>query len=56
MSQQRGQLRLIVCVLVIVVLAVTAIIERPTPVEALGYLIVVAAMLAVIDRERKRTR
>jgi hypothetical protein len=52
----RGQLRLVVCVLVIVVLAVTAIIERPTPVETLGYVIVVAAMLAVIDRERKKAR
>jgi hypothetical protein len=52
----RGQLRLIVCVLVIVVLAITAIIERPTPIEALGYLIVVAVMLTVIERERKKTR
>jgi hypothetical protein len=52
----RGQLRLIVCVLVIVVLVITAIIERPTPVEALGYLIVVAVMLTIIDRERKKAR
>ena len=52
----RGQLRLIVCVLVIVVLVITAIIERPTPIVAVGYLIVVAVMLTVIDRERKKTR
>jgi hypothetical protein len=52
----RGQLRLIVCVLVIIVLVVTAIIETPTPVEALGYLLVVAAMVTVIDRDRKKTR
>jgi hypothetical protein len=52
----RGQLRLIVCVLVIVALAVASIIEPPTPVQALGYLLVVAAMVAVIDRERKKTR
>jgi hypothetical protein len=52
----RGQLRLIVCVLVIVVLVITAIVERPTPIEALGYLIVVAVLLTVIERERKKTR
>jgi hypothetical protein len=52
----RGQLRLIVCVLVIIVLVVTAIIETPTPVEALGYLLVVAAMVTVIDRDKKKTR
>jgi hypothetical protein len=52
----RSRLRLIVCILVIVVLAVTAIIEPPTSVEALGYLIVVAAMVAVIAGERKKTR
>jgi hypothetical protein len=52
----RGQLRLIVCVLVIVVLVITAIIERPTPIEAVGYLIVVAVMLTVIERERKKPR
>jgi hypothetical protein len=52
----RGQLRLIVCVLVIVVLVITAIIEPPTPFVALGYLLVVAVMVTVIDRERKKTR
>jgi hypothetical protein len=52
----RGQLRMIVCVVVIVVLAVTAIIEPPTLVEGLGYLIVAAVMVTVIDRERKKMR
>ena len=52
----RGRLRLIVCVLVIVALVAAAIIETPTPVEALGYLLVVAVMVTVIDRERKKTR
>jgi hypothetical protein len=52
----RGQLRLIVCVLVIVALVVTAIIETPTLVEGLGYLVVAAVMVTVIDRERKKMR
>jgi hypothetical protein len=50
----RSQLRLVVCGVVIIVIAVASIVEPPGLIEAVGYIVVVAAMLAVVQRERRK--
>jgi Flp pilus assembly protein TadB len=50
------QLRMIVCGIVLIVIAVASIIEPPGAIQRIGYIIVIVAMLVVIQRERKRLR
>jgi hypothetical protein len=52
----RGQLRLIVCVVVIVVIAITSILEPPSLTQGVGFGLVVVAMVTVIVRERNKPR
>ena len=51
----RGQLRIIVAALVIAVIAIAAVIEPPGLAGAVGYALVVAAMVLVLVRERARS-
>ncbi len=55
-SLMRDQLRMIVCGVVLVVIAIASIIEPPGVIEGIGYALVIAAMLIVIQRARKRLR
>jgi EamA domain-containing membrane protein RarD len=52
----RDQLRMIVCGVVILIIAVASIAEPPGTVQSIGYAVVIVAMMIVIQRERKRLR
>ncbi len=52
----RGQLRMIVAVLVIMVIAASLILETPGTVETVGLAVVAAAMLLIIVQERGKLR
>jgi hypothetical protein len=48
----RGQLRMIIAALAIVVIVVASILEPPGTAQAIGYVAVVLVMVLVILRER----
>jgi hypothetical protein len=52
----RGQLRVVIAGVVIVVLAIALIVETPGGLESAGIAVVVLAMILVIVQERRRLR
>ncbi len=56
MSPARSQLRIAVCSLGILVIALAAIFEPPGTVGAIGYLVVVVVLILLVLRERSRLR
>ena len=56
MSPARSQVRIAVCVLGIVVLALSSIFEPPGTTEAIGYAVVAVVLVFLIQRERNRLK
>ena len=52
----RGQLRMIVCAAVAVVIVIALIVESPGSVEAVGLAVVFVAMIVIVVQELRRTR
>lgn len=52
----RGQLRMVVAGIVIIVIAAASIVEPPGTLQGIGFAIVVLAMLLVVLQEWRRSR